>query len=422
MEEKQKALLVGANLNDELYFFKSMNELEELVKACEIEPVGSIIQNLREINSAFYVGTGKIEEIKEKIDDCKPDMVVFNNELSPSQLKNLESKLDIQILDRTSVILEIFARRAKTNESKMQVEIAKLRYMLPRLAGLHLSLGRQGGGSGFSNKGSGEKQIELDRRIIEDRINKLNKELNEVKIRRNIQRRKRNDSQIPLVSLVGYTNAGKSTILNTFVDISRSDNSKKVLEEDMLFATLETSVRKIKIKDGKEFLLSDTVGFIRELPHSLIKAFRSTLDEVKNADLLLHVIDYSDEDYDENIRVTNDTLKEIGADNIPVIYVFNKCDKVSNSKLPYIDGNKVYISARNNIGIDQLIKVISDKIFTYYITCKMEIPFQRGDITSYLNKKYKFLSTNYTERGTLIKICLNPKDYGKYKQYIIEQY
>lgn len=421
MEEKQKALLVGANLNDELYFFKSMNELEELVKACEIEPVGSIIQNLREINSAFYVGTGKIEEIKEKIDDCKPDMVVFNNELSPSQLKNLESKLDIQILDRTSIILEIFARRAKTNESKMQVEIAKLRYMLPRLAGLHMSLGRQGGGSGLSNKGSGEKQIELDRRIIEDRINKLNKELNEVKIRRNIQRRKRNDSQIPLVSLVGYTNAGKSTILNTFVDMSSSDNSKKVLEEDMLFATLETSVRKVKLKDGKEFLLSDTVGFIRELPHSLVKAFRSTLEEVKNADLLLHVIDYSDEDYEENIKVTNDTLKEIGADNIPVVYVFNKCDKVSNCKLPYIDGNKVYISARNNIGVDQLIKVISDKIFSSYITCKMEIPFQRGDITSYLNEKYEFISTDYTDRGTLIKICLSQKDYGKYKQYIIEE-
>ena len=348
-------------------------------------------------------------------------MVVFNNELSPSQLKNLESKLDIQILDRTSIILEIFARRAKTNESKMQVEIAKLRYMLPRLAGLHMSLGRQGGGSGISNKGSGEKQIELDRRIIEDRINKLNKELNEVKIRRNIQRRKRNDSQIPLVSLVGYTNAGKSTILNSFVDMSSSDNSKKVLEEDMLFATLETSVRKVKLKDGKEFLLSDTVGFIRDLPHSLVKAFRSTLEEVKNADLLLHVIDYSDEDYEENIKVTNDTLKEIGADNIPVVYVFNKCDKVSNCKLPYIDGNKVYISARNNIGVDQLIKVISDKIFSSYITCKMEIPFQRGDITSYLNEKYEFISTDYTDRGTLIKICLSQKDYGKYKQYIIEE-
>lgn len=421
MEEKQKVLLVGVNLNDEFYFFKSMSELEELVKACQMLPIGSIVQNLKEINSAFYVGSGKLEEIKDKINELHPDLVVFNNELSPSQLKNLELKLDIQILDRTSIILNIFALRAKTNEAKMQVEIAKLRYMLPRLSGLHLSLGRQGGGSGFSNKGSGEKQIELDRRIIEDRISKLNKELSEIETRRNIQRRKRSDSEIPLVSLVGYTNAGKSTLLNALVDLSLSDESKKVYEEDMLFATLETSIRKIKIKDGKEFLLSDTVGFIRELPHMLIKAFRSTLDEVKNSDLLLHVVDFSDEDYEENIRVTNSTLKEIGADNIPVIYVFNKCDKVNDSKLPYVDGNKVCISAKNNIGINELINVISNNIFKEYVTCKMQIPFKRGDIVSYLKEKYDFISTQYTNDGTLIEICLNKKDYGKYKNYIIEE-
>lgn len=421
MEEKQKVLLVGVNLNDEFYFFKSMSELEELVKACQMLPIGSIVQNLKEINSAFYVGSGKLEEIKDKINELHPDLVVFNNELSPSQLKNLELKLDIQILDRTSIILNIFALRAKTNEAKMQVEIAKLRYMLPRLSGLHLSLGRQGGGSGFSNKGSGEKQIELDRRIIEDRISKLNKELSEIETRRNIQRRKRSDSQIPLVSLVGYTNAGKSTLLNALVDLSLSDESKKVYEEDMLFATLETSIRKIKIKDGKEFLLSDTVGFIRELPHMLIKAFRSTLDEVKNSDLLLHVVDFSDEDYEENIRVTNSTLKEIGADNIPVIYVFNKCDKVNDSKLPYVDENKVCISAKNNIGINELINVISNNIFKEYVTCKMQIPFKRGDVVSYLKEKYDFISTQYTNDGTLIEICLNKKDYGKYKNYIIEE-
>ncbi len=421
MEEKQKVLLVGVNLNDEFYFFKSMSELEELVKACQMLPIGSVVQNLKEINSAFYVGSGKLEEIKDKINELHPDLVVFNNELSPSQLKNLELKLDIQILDRTSIILNIFALRAKTNEAKMQVEISKLRYMLPRLSGLHLSLGRQGGGSGFSNKGSGEKQIELDRRIIEDRISKLNKELSEIETRRNIQRRKRSDSQIPLVSLVGYTNAGKSTLLNTLVDLSLSDESKKVYEEDMLFATLETSIRKIKIKDGKEFLLSDTVGFIRELPHMLIKAFRSTLDEVKNSDLLLHVVDFSNEEYEENIRVTNSTLKEIGADNIPVIYVFNKCDEVNDIKLPYVDGNKVYISAKNNIGINELINVISNNIFKEYVTCKMEIPFKRGDIVSYLKEKYDFISTQYTNDGTLIEICLNKKDYGKYKNYIIEE-
>ena len=205
------------------------------------------------------------------------------------------------------------------------------------------------------------------------------------------------------------------------MDLSLSDESKKVYEEDMLFATLETSIRKIKIKDGKEFLLSDTVGFIRDLPHMLIKAFRSTLDEVKNSDLLLHVIDFSDEDYEENIRVTNSTLKEIGAENIPVIYVFNKCDKVNDTKLPYVDGNKVYISAKNNIGINELIKVISSNIFGEYVTCKMQIPFERGDIVSYLKGKYNFISIEYTNDGTLIEICLSQKDYGKYKQYIIEK-
>ena len=307
MEEKEKALLVGVNLNDEFYFFKSMNELEELAKACDMECVGRVVQNLSNINSAFYVGTGKILEIQEKIRECKPDVVIFNNELSPSQLKNIETKLNIPILDRTSLILEIFAIRAKTKEAKLQVEVARLKYMLPRLVGLHTSLGRQGGGSSVSNKGSGEKKIELDRRKIEDRINKLNKELAELSTIREIQHRKRKDSEVPLVSLVGYTNAGKSTLLNTLIDLSSEDDTKKVFEEDMLFATLETSVRRIKLKDNKEFLLSDTVGFIRELPHGLIKAFRTTLDEVRNADLLLHVIDYSDDDFEENINITNAT-------------------------------------------------------------------------------------------------------------------
>ena len=271
------------------------------------------------------------------------EVTFVHNELSPSQLKNIESKLNIPILDRTSLILEIFAIRAKTKEAKLQVEVARLKYMLPRLVGLHTSLGRQGGGSSVSNKGSGEKKIELDRRKIEDRINKLNNELAELSTIREIQHRKRKDSELPLVSLVGYTNAGKSTLLNTLIDLSSEDEDKKVFEEDMLFATLETSVRRIKLKDNKEFLLSDTVGFIRELPHGLIKAFRTTLDEVRNADLLLHVIDYSDDDFEENINITNATLKEIGASDIPVIYVYNKAE-LREETLPIVKDNSIYIS------------------------------------------------------------------------------
>lgn len=420
MEEKEKALLVGVNLNDEFYFFKSMNELEELAKACDMDCVGRVVQNLSKINSAFYVGTGKILEIQEKIRECKPDVVIFNNELSPSQLKNIEAKLNIPILDRTSLILEIFAIRAKTREAKLQVEVSRLKYMLPRLVGLHTSLGRQGGGSSVSNKGSGEKKIELDRRKIEDRINKLNKELTELSTIREIQHRKRKDSELPLVSLVGYTNSGKSTLLNTLIELSSKDDRKKVFEEDMLFATLETSVRKIKLEDNKEFLLSDTVGFIRELPHELIKAFRSTLDEVRNADLLLHVVDYSDDDFEENIKITNATLNEIGASDIPVIYVYNKSE-LKEKKLPIIDGNSIYISAKKGIGINELLELISNKIFSNYINCSMKIPFERGDILSYFNSKYDILKLNYKEDGTIIEVCCSPKDYAKYKQFIIEE-
>lgn len=417
---EEKALLVGVNLNDEYYFFKSMEELEELVKACNMQSVGKVLQNLNQINSSFYVGVGKLDEIKEKIQEYNPDVVVFNNELSPSQLKNIEAKLNIPILDRTSLILDIFAIRAKTKEAKIQVEVAKLKYMLPRLVGLHTNLGRQGGGSGISNKGSGEKKIELDRRKIESRINKLNKELEEIETVRKTQSKKRENSNLPLVSLVGYTNAGKSTLLNTLIEFSGEDEDKKVYEENMLFATLDTSIRKIKLKNKKEFLLSDTVGFIRELPHGIIKAFRSTLEEVKNADLLLHVVDFSDKEFDENIRITNETLKEIGADKIPVIYVYNKSELVKKA-LPVVNENNIYISAKEKIGINELLELISKEIFSEYVYCKMKIPFERGDILSYFNNKYSILNQEYVEDGATIEFECSNKDYHKYKQYIIEQ-
>lgn len=420
MVEKEKALLVGVNLNDEFYFFKSMEELEELVKACNMQSVGKVVQNLNQINSSFYVGVGKLDEIKEKIQEYNPDVVVFNNELSPSQLKNIEAKLNIPILDRTSLILDIFAIRAKTKEAKLQVEVAKLKYMLPRLVGLYTHLGRQGGGSGISNKGSGEKKIELDRRKIESRINKLNKELEEIETVRKTQSKKRENSSLPLVSLVGYTNAGKSTLLNTLIELSGEDEDKKVFEEDMLFATLDTSIRKIKLNNKKEFLLSDTVGFIRELPHGIIKAFRSTLEEVKNADLLLHVVDFSDEEFDENIRVTKDTLKEIGADNIPVIYVYNKSEVVKK-EIPFVEENRIYISAKEKIGINELLELVSKEVFSDYVYCKMKIPFERGNILSYFNNNYYISKQEYLEDGAIIEFECSNKDYDKYKHYIIEE-
>lgn len=419
IKNMQKVLVVGVNLNDDYYFYKSINELEELVKACNMNCVGRVTQNLDKINSTFYVGSGKIDEINEKIQELNVDVAVFNNELTPSQLRNISSKLKVEILDRTGVILEIFSKRAKTKEAKIQVEVANLKYMLPRLRGLHSNLGRQGAGAGLSNKGSGEKKIELDRRTIESRINKLENEIKEIEVSRKAQRRKRDESATFLVSLVGYTNAGKSTLMNSMIDIFSLKDDKKVYEEDMLFATLDTSIRNIKTQDGKEFLLSDTVGFIRELPSELIKAFRTTLDEVKSADLLLHVIDLSDDEYEENINVTNNTLKEIGADNIPVIYVFNKAELVKD-KLPIVKDDKIYISAKEKIGINELTDLITKKAFANYITCKMKIPFNRSSIVSNLKNKYYFKSIEYVEDGTVILLECSRSDYNKYIEYVVE--
>ena len=415
MEEKEKVLIVGVNINND-DFESSMIELKELALACEFEVVGKVIQNLNEINRALYVGTGKVEEIKEYANNLNVDIVIFNDELLPSQLRNLQKYLNIPILDRTSLILEIFARRAKTTEAKIQVEIAKLKYMLPRLVGLHSSLGRQGGGSRISNKGTGEKKLELDRRKIENEINNLNKELKEIELERSIRRRKRENSKLPLVSLAGYTNAGKSTLMNSFLDKYSGSENKKVEEKDMLFATLDTSVRKITLEDNKTFLLSDTVGFISKLPHNLVKAFRSTLEEIIHSDLILHVVDYSDKDYLKHIEVTNNTLKQIGAVNIPIIYVFNKCD-LMDVKIPQIKDDYVYISASKKIGIEELVEVIKEKVMNDYVKTKLLIPYNEGSIITYFKNNATIYSINHNENGTIIEVECNINDYNKYKKY-----
>lgn len=419
MEENNKAIIVGININDDEFFYESLEELKNLANSLDIEIVDVIEQKLNVQNSAFYVGSGKLNEIKHRVDDLKVNLVIFDNELSPSQLKNIQSKLGVEILDRTAIILEIFDIRAKTKEAKMQVETAKLKYMLPRLVGLHTSLGRQGSGSGFSNKGSGEKKIELDRRMIEDRISKLNKKLEEIQKERNIQRRKRNDSDIPLVSLVGYTNAGKSSLMNALIETYVKEDDKKVLEKNMLFATLDTTVRNIILEDNKSFLLSDTVGFINKLPHGLIKAFRSTLDEVKNADLLIEVIDYSDKNYEKHIEVTNNTLKEIGAEEIPVIYVYNKSDLVLD-RIPLVEKDCIYISATKKKGIQELTDMIKKKVFSNFINCIMKIPFEDGNVLSYLKDNATVSNMEYKEDGTVITLNCKISDYMKYKKYVIK--
>lgn len=416
MEEIEKALLVAVNVNNQKYFLNSVEELRNLTYACNMDVLDVVVQNLENVNNATYIGTGKVKEIKEQAKDLKADLIIFNNELSPSQLRNLQKDLSLPILDRTGLILQIFSKRAQTKEAKLQVEVAKLQYMLPRLVGLHSSLGRQGSGAGLSNKGSGEKKLELDRRRIEDKITELNKELKNIESERDVQRKQRKKKGIPLVSLAGYTNAGKSTLMNALVDIYKNDESKKVEEKNMLFATLDTSVRNITLPDKKEFLLSDTVGFISELPHSLVKAFRSTLEEIKQADLILEVVDFADENYKQHIEVTNKTLKELGADKIPLVYVYNKSDLVLE-KLPKIEENAIYMSASNKIGIEELINIIKSKIFSNFIKTKLLIPYNRSDIVAYFNSNSNVVRTEYINEGTLLFVECKVEDYNRYKEF-----
>lgn len=418
----EKALIVGVNINNQADFELSMNELESLAKACDMEVVGKAEQNMEYINTATYIGTGKVEEVKEAANLLEADIVIFDNALSPIQLRNLQNVLEKPVMDRTTLILEIFSSRAKTKEAKLQVEVARLQYMLPRLVGLHDALSRQGGASGaMSNKGAGEKKIELDRRRLEQRLTSMKRELDNISDERKTQRKKRAESGIPRVALVGYTNAGKSTVMNMFLNAYVDDEEKKVFEENMLFATLDTTVRRISPPNQNAFLLSDTVGFISKLPHNLIKAFRSTLEEVREADLLLQVVDYSDEHYAEYMKVTQDTLRELGADTIPMIYIFNKADLCGMGQLAMVQGNeKIYMSAKSGDGLEALLKLIEGKLAGGYKDCELLLPYKRGDIVSYLNEHAVIYETEYQENGVFVKANLKLEDVGRYKEYILK--
>ena len=419
--KKDTAILVGVNLDHDPGFDRSMKELAELTKACDMQVVCIHTQNLSAPNTALYVGKGKVEEIKESLIFYEANTVIFDNALSPIQVRNLTQELDAVVLDRTALILQIFDCRAKTAEAKMQVELAKLQYMLPRLVGLHNNLSRQGGGSGsLSNKGAGEKKLELDRRKIEKQISFLKRELADMEQNKEVMRKKRNQSALPKVALVGYTNAGKSTILNQFVSRYSKEEGKQVLEKDMLFATLETSVRQISPSGKKSFLLSDTVGFIDKLPHNLVKAFRSTLQEVKDADLLLHVIDFSDPDFSDHIRVTKDTLEELSASHIPVLYVYNKADLLDPSAPPKLVDQKLYLSAKSDSGMEALLEAIENLLNQGDKTLTLLIPFSMGQIVSDLTLNARILSTEYTPEGTLIEVQGAPGVLDRYLKYCIK--
>lgn len=418
-QEMMPVILVGVDTGEDMDFERSMEELQNLAESCMMKTVGVMTQRMDTINKALYIGSGKAEELKEFAQLQEAEAVIFDNALSPTQMRNLQKETELPVMDRTSLILDIFTMRAQTREAKLQVETAKLQYMLPRLVGLHESLGRQAGASGsMSNKGTGEKKIELDRRKIEQRIARLQRELTELSKEREIQRSKRKRSNIPQVSLVGYTNAGKSTLMNSMLDKYRNDEAKRVLEKDMLFATLETSVRSIDSGDSKPFYLADTVGFIHKLPHNLIRAFRSTLEEVKSADLLLHVVNFSDEGYRQQMKVTEETLQELEAGGIPVIIVYNKAD-LCMEQLPKVQEGQIYMSAKSGQGLDELTKMITDILYANNSTESFLIPYEQGQIVSYLLENAGVISQEYVENGVRLVVNCKPKDREKYKKYLI---
>lgn len=415
-----KVLLVGVDTGEEPDFEHSMEELKSLAEAAYKEVTGIIVQRMEAVNKAFYIGTGKVAEVKEYAAVCEAEEVIFDNALSPSQIRNLGEELDLPVIDRTNLILDIFSLRAKTREAKLQVETAKLQYMLPRLIGMRENLSRQGGtGGSMSNKGAGETKLELDRRKIEHRISELKKELEEVAANRDTMRKKRDRSGVPQVALVGYTNAGKSTIMNRLVSLYGENREKTVLEKDMLFATLDTSVRLIHSGDHKPFFLSDTVGFIDKLPHGLVKAFRSTLDEVRYADLLIQVVDFSDEHHKQHMEVTAQTLRELGAGDIPQIIVYNKADLCAPENLPRCMEDKIFMAAGQGIGLEELLRMIKNVVYAQYVETEFLIPYEDGRVVSYFMDHTTVKEQEYREDGVRIRTECSKKDAEKFRTYVI---
>lgn len=419
-EKRERVMLAGVDTGEDSDGFDhSMAELEELAKACAMEPVGMVTQRMEAVNKSLYLGSGKVQELSETVKILEAELVILNDTLTPSQLRNLQEELKMPVMDRTALILDIFEKRAGTREARLQVESARLQYLLPRLIGMHEALTRQGGTSGsMSSRGAGEKKLELDRRRIEHRISELGRELEQITRERKTQRKKRQNSGIPLVALVGYTNAGKSTIMNRMLARYGQDEDKSVLEKDMLFATLDTSVRRICTGNNQDFLLSDTVGFIHKLPHGLVKAFRATLMELQEADLLLQVVDYSDPYYQRQMETTRETITQLGAGAIPMLTVFNKMDCVKESlAYPKVTGDKVYISAKEDESLIVLTEQILKRVYAGFKEMYLLIPYEEGRVVSYFMENTQVLSMDYEKEGTRLHVRCHPGDKEKYSCY-----
>lgn len=377
-----------------------LDELEELADTAGADTVGRVIQKLECPDSATFVGTGKLEEIKEFAENAGADLLIFDSELSPSQQRNIEKSTDIRTIDRTLLILDIFGQRANSGEGRIQVELARYQYMLPRLSGQGKNLSRQGGIG--MKRGAGESKLESDRRHIRRRITALKEQLSDIEKRRENQRKRRRKNRLPTVAIVGYTNAGKSTLLNYLTDAG-------VLAKDMLFATLDPTARGLKLPDGQTVIFIDTVGLIRKLPHGLVDAFKSTLEEAAQADVILNICDASNPEADEHLRVTNELLGELGCVGKPIISVFNKVDKCEYTFLT--PKGAVAISAKSGQGVDTLLKTVADALPKTRVRIKIILPFEKGDLSAVIRKDGTVHSEEYVETG-LFMDCTVSMDFA----------
>lgn len=403
---EEKVILVGVSEQDGDDAEDSVEELKELVKTAGAAVVGTLIQKREKIHPGTYVGTGKVAEIEELIEQTGATGIVCDDELSPAQLKNLEMMLDTKVMDRTLIILDIFAARATTSEGKIQVELAQLKYRLSRLTGLGRSMSRLGGGIG--TRGPGEKKLEIDRRLINDRIAQLNRELKEVKRHREITRAKREKNQVPVAAIVGYTNAGKSTLLNHLTDA-------EVLEEDKLFATLDPTTRVLELPGHQEVLLTDTVGFIRKLPHHLIQAFRSTLEEARYADYIFHVVDASNPQREKQMHITYETLDDLEVKDKTIVTLFNKQDLRTDDE-PLHDFRADYtlnISAGKNEGLDELKELLAEILRENKVYIERVVPYDKAGIIQLIRKQGELISEEYVAEGIAIKAYVPMEVYGK---------
>ncbi|EGT2201524.1 GTPase HflX [Clostridioides difficile] len=425
-EIQEKALLVGLNLttivkkNDDIDTSESMEELKELTKAAGAEVVGSLIQNKHSIDAAYYIGKGKVEEIRAYSDSLDATLVIFNDELSGAQIRNIENVVGRKVIDRTTLILDIFAQRALSKEGKLQVELAQLKYRLPRLYGMGGEMSRTGAGIG--TRGPGEQKLEIDKRHILNKAADIRRELKEVKKNRETQRVKRLKSNIPIVALVGYTNAGKSTLLNELIKTHKDyEQEKEVFVKDMLFATLDVTLRKALLPNKKEFLVVDTVGFVSKLPHDLVEAFKATLEEVQYADLILHVIDATNTSYELQKSTTEGVLKELGVNDKKHILVYNKVDKLELDIYPKSQEDIVYISAKQGINMDKLLNMIEIALMENTYLVSLMLPYERGDIFSRIKDKYNVENFEYGENGITLDVDLDEEDFNIYREYILEK-